>query len=44
MCWLSYYFLCEAGTVTKEGGEVIVPKFALKSDVLEDEVRAGIPP
>merc|ERR1719217_428335 len=31
----------KAGTVTKEGGEVIVPKFALKSDVLEDEVRAG---
>merc|ERR1719454_358691 len=31
----------KAGTVTKEGGEVIVEKFALKSDVLEDEVRAG---
>merc|ERR1719440_1611824 len=27
--------------VVKKGGEVIVPKFALKSDVLEDEVRAG---
>merc|ERR1719230_145119 len=25
----------------KEGGEVIVEKFALKSEVLEDEVRAG---
>merc|ERR1719271_1173056 len=24
-----------------DSGEVIVPKFALKSDVLEDEVRAG---
>merc|ERR1719215_1881027 len=27
--------------VVKKGEEVIVPKFALKSDVLEDEVRAG---
>merc|ERR1719215_1556026 len=27
--------------VVKKGAEVIVPKFALKSDVLEDEVRAG---
>jgi aconitate hydratase 2/2-methylisocitrate dehydratase len=32
----------KAGTVKRHGsGEVIVPKFSLKSDVLEDEVRAG---
>merc|ERR1719353_2886874 len=32
----------KAGVVRRHGsGEVIVPKFALKSDVLEDEVRAG---
>merc|ERR1719440_2017237 len=32
----------KAGCVRRHGsGEVIVPKFALKSDVLEDEVRAG---
>merc|ERR1719181_1558289 len=32
----------KAGVVKRhDSGEVIVPKFALKSDVLEDEVRAG---
>merc|ERR1719386_452966 len=32
----------KAGVVKRHGsGEVIVPKFSLKSDVLEDEVRAG---
>jgi len=32
----------KAGVVKRhESGEVIVPKFSLKSDVLEDEVRAG---
>jgi len=32
----------KAGCVKRHGtGEVIVPKFALKSDVLEDEVQAG---
>jgi len=32
----------KGGVVKRHGsGEVIVPKFALKSDVLEDEVRAG---
>merc|ERR1719163_595451 len=32
----------KAGVVKRHGtDEVIVPKFSLKSDVLEDEVRAG---
>jgi aconitate hydratase 2/2-methylisocitrate dehydratase len=31
----------KAGVVKRQSGEVIVPKFSLKADVLEDEVQAG---